>query len=189
MLDNLDVRILAHLQENSRKSFRSIAKQCLTSVPTVKSRVERLKKLGVIRRFTIDIDHSMLDIPEAIVLVDAQPNEINRVAEEFQKLEEVKELYVTSDSSIAIVCRVSGDMQQLLSIREKIDLKGVKSLRIIPVKRTYIRDGLPLTSSSIAVTCIYCGKKITQGVVRKKLNGKDYFFCCNTCLREFEKRL
>ncbi|CAG1008746.1 MAG: AsnC family protein [Candidatus Methanoperedens sp.] len=36
-LDNLDVKILAHLQSNSRESFQEIAKRCLTSVPTVKS--------------------------------------------------------------------------------------------------------------------------------------------------------
>ena len=47
-LDNLDVKILTHLQGNSRKSFQEIAKSCLTSVPTIKSRVDRLVELGII---------------------------------------------------------------------------------------------------------------------------------------------
>jgi hypothetical protein len=38
-LDNLDIKILTHLQKDSRRSFQEIAKQCLTSLPTVKNRV------------------------------------------------------------------------------------------------------------------------------------------------------
>ncbi len=101
-------KILAHLLENSRKSFQEIAKSCLTSVPTVKSRVDRFIELGVIRKFTIDIDNSKLGIPEAMLLVNVKPHAVNRVAEELAGLEEVKELCVTSDSEAAIVSRVSG---------------------------------------------------------------------------------
>lgn len=98
-------------------------------MPTVKSRVERLK-LGVIRRFTIEMDYNKFDIPEAILMIGAKPQVINTIAEELNKLDEVKQLYITLDSSIAIVAKVSGDMQQLLSIQEKIDLRDVNSMRI-----------------------------------------------------------
>ncbi len=60
-LDNFDVKILTHLQNNSRKSFQEIARSCLTSVPAVKSRVDRLLELGVISKFTIDIDNRIHD--------------------------------------------------------------------------------------------------------------------------------
>ncbi|MDW7727975.1 MAG: winged helix-turn-helix transcriptional regulator, partial [Candidatus Methanoperedens sp.] len=68
-LDNLDVKILGHLLEDSRKSFNEIAKNCLTSVLTVKSRVDRMVELGIIRKFTVDVDNTKLDIREAILLV------------------------------------------------------------------------------------------------------------------------
>lgn len=38
------------------------------------------------------------------------------------------------------------------------------------------------------MTCAYCDKKVTEGAVRKKLDDKDYFFCCNTCLGAFEEK-
>jgi hypothetical protein len=47
-------KTLTHLKSNSRESFQEIAKCCLTSVPTVKSRVDRLLELGVISKFTKD---------------------------------------------------------------------------------------------------------------------------------------
>jgi DNA-binding Lrp family transcriptional regulator len=187
-LDNLDVKILAHLLENSRKSFQEIAKQCFTSVPTIKSRVDRLLELGVIRKFTIDIDNSKLGIPEALLVVNAKPDAVNRVAEELKVQDEVKELYVTSDSEAAIVSRVSGDMQRILSIQDRINLADVNNIRVIPVKSAARRVTLPLASQSITITCAYCDKKVTEGAVRKKFDDKDYFFCCNTCMGAFEEK-
>jgi Lrp/AsnC family leucine-responsive transcriptional regulator len=187
-LDNLDVKILAHLLENSRKSFQEIAKHCLTSVPTVKSRVDRLSELGVIRKFTIDIDNSKLDIPEALLLINAKPQVVGRLTRELQGLEDVKELYVTSDSDAAIIGRLSGDMQRILSIQDRIDLTDVNNIRIIPIRTAFRNTALPLASSNITITCAYCDKKVTEGAVRKKLEDKDYFFCCNTCLGAFEAK-
>ncbi|MDW7726722.1 MAG: winged helix-turn-helix transcriptional regulator [Candidatus Methanoperedens sp.] len=188
-LDNLDVKILTHLLDNSRKSFNEIAKSCLTSVPTVNSRVNRLLELGIIKKFTIDIDNARIGITEAVLIVNATPNAINRVAEELMALEEVKELYVTSDSDTAIVSRIAGDMQRLSGIQDRIDLTGVNNIRVINVKTQFKKDTtIPLSSSSLTLTCAFCSKKVNGGAVRKKFDSKDYFFCCNTCRGEFEKR-
>ncbi len=187
-LDNLDVKILTHLQANSRKSFQKIAKHCLTSVPTIKSRVERLQELGIIRKFTIDIDSNRLGIPEAVLLINAKPQAVSRIAEELGRLDEVKELYVTSDSDAAIVSRISGEMARLLTVQDRINLTGVNNVRVIPIKSAIRNSNLSLASSSITITCAYCDKKVTEGAVRKKFDDKDYFFCCNTCLREFDEK-
>ncbi len=187
-LDNLDVKILTHLQENSRKSFQEIAKQCFTSVPTVKSRVDRLLELGVIRKFTLDIDSRRLGVPEAVLIVNAKPNAVERIAEELRGIEEVKELYITPDSDAAIVCMISGDMQRLLTVQDRINLADVNNVRVIPVKSAFKSSNITLASSSITITCAYCDKKVSEGAVRKKLDGKDYFFCCNTCMGAFEEK-
>ena len=188
-LDNLDIKILTHLLDNSRKSFQEIAKHCLTSVPTVKSRVDRLVELGVIRKFTIDLDNSKLGIPEAILIVNAKPHAVGRISEELRGLEEVKELYVTSDSDAAIVSRISGDMERILTIQDRISLTDVNNIRVISVKTPFRKDtNIPLASSSIILACAYCDRKVTGDAVRKKFDDKDYYFCCNTCYGEFEKK-
>ncbi|NJD77712.1 MAG: AsnC family transcriptional regulator [Candidatus Methanoperedens sp.] len=188
-LDNLDVKILTHLQSDSRKSFQEIARNCLTSVPTIKSRVDRLTELGVIRKFTLDIDYSKLGVSEAILLVNAKPIAVNRIAQELMGLEEVKELYITSDSDAAIVSRIAGDLQHIISIQDRINLTDVNNIRVISVKSLFRKDAtIPLASSSITLTCAYCEKKVTGNAVRKKFDDKDYFFCCDTCEGEFEKK-
>ena len=188
-LDNLDVKILTHLKSNSRESFQEIAKCCLTSVPTVKSRVDRMLDLGIISKFTIDIDNSKLGIIEAILLINAKPGAVSRITQELRGLEEVKELYVTSDSGTAIVSRVAGDMRRILAIQERINLTDVNNIRILSIKNAFTKDStIPLASSSITLTCSYCDRKMTGDAVRKKFDDKDYFFCCTTCQGEFEKK-
>lgn len=188
-LDNLDVKILTHLKGNSRKSFQEIAKACLTSVPTIKSRVDRLLELGIIKRFTIDIDNSKLGITEAILIVNAKPGAISRITEELLGLEEIKEMYVTSDSDAAIVSRAAGDMQCILAIQDRINLTDVNNIHVISVKATFRKDiNIPLASSSITLICAYCNRKVTGDAVRKKFDDKNYFFCCTTCQGEFEKK-
>jgi DNA-binding Lrp family transcriptional regulator len=188
-LDNLDVKILTYLQENSRESLQEISKHCLTSVPTIKTRVDRLVELGVIKKFTIDIDNSKLGISEAILLVNAKPSAVNRIANELLGLEEVKELYVTPDSDSAIISRIAGDMQRLLAIQDRIDLTDVNNIRVISVKNAAKKDAtIPLASTSIALKCAYCDRKVIGDAVRKKFGDKEYYFCCNTCEGEFEKK-
>ncbi|WP_179293980.1 AsnC family transcriptional regulator [Candidatus Methanoperedens nitratireducens] len=188
-LDNLDIKILTQLQSDSRKSYQEIARHCLTSVPTIKSRVDRLLELGIIRKFTLDIDHSKLGIAEAILIINAKPLAVNRIAEELLKLEEIKELYTTSDSDVAIVSRIAGDMQHILTVQDRINLTDVNDIRVIPVKNPYRKDAtIPLASSSITLSCAYCERKVTGDAIRKKFNDKDYFFCCTTCQGEFEKK-
>lgn len=188
-LDNLDIKILSHLQANSRKSFQEIAKSCLTSVPTIKSRVDRLLELGIIKKFTIDIDNSKLGIAEAVLIVNAKPLVVNRIAQDLMEQEEVKELCVTSDSDAAIVSKLAGDMQRILSIQDRIDLTDVNNIRVISVKTPFRKDtNIPLASSSIILTCAYCDRKVTGDAVRKRFDDRDYFFCCKTCQGEFEKK-
>ena len=188
-LDNLDVKILTHLQGNSRKSFQEIAKACLTSVPTIKSRVDRLLELGIIMKFTIDIDNSKLGITEAILIVNARPSAVSRITKELLELEEVKELYVTSDSDASIVSRIAGDMRHIQAIQDRINLTDVNNIRVISIKAPFRKETtIPLASSSITLTCAYCDREMTGEAVRKKFDDKDYFFCCNTCEGEFEKK-
>ena len=55
-IDDVDYEILELLMENARHPYREIAKQVDRSPPTVSDRVERLQELGIIERFTLDVD-------------------------------------------------------------------------------------------------------------------------------------
>jgi DNA-binding Lrp family transcriptional regulator len=59
-LDDVDVVILDLLGENARRSFGDIAAKVGLSASAVKRRVDRLERTGVVRRYTVELDHTKL---------------------------------------------------------------------------------------------------------------------------------
>lgn len=60
LIDEKDRKILDILEENSNLSTHKISKRTLIPITTVNNRIKKLKKLGVIKKYTIDIDKSKL---------------------------------------------------------------------------------------------------------------------------------
>jgi len=59
-IDEVDAQIIELLRLNGRMLYKDIAKSVGVSIPTAKSRVKRLVELGVIKRFTIALDHERI---------------------------------------------------------------------------------------------------------------------------------
>jgi DNA-binding Lrp family transcriptional regulator len=55
-MDDIDIRIIAHLRENSRSAFGDIGVAVGLSASAVKRRVDKLVRDGIIRGFTIEVD-------------------------------------------------------------------------------------------------------------------------------------
>ncbi|MBI5398569.1 Lrp/AsnC family transcriptional regulator [Candidatus Woesearchaeota archaeon] len=66
--DTLDKNILNTLIENSRLSYRQIAKKLKVSVATVMHRVNRLEDVQVIRQFTTAIDYEKLGYDVTVLI-------------------------------------------------------------------------------------------------------------------------
>jgi DNA-binding Lrp family transcriptional regulator len=55
-LDVLDHRLLELLQQDARRSYRTLAKLAGTTPPTAAARIKRLEDAGVIQGYTIRVD-------------------------------------------------------------------------------------------------------------------------------------
>lgn len=77
VLDELDRAILACLQADARQSYRVIAPQVGTSVPTVSARIRRMEELGVIAGYTV----RLADAPAA-----AAPGDVQVACHECQRM-------------------------------------------------------------------------------------------------------
>ncbi len=60
-MDSKDQKILEILKEHADYTSRDIAKKTLLPVTTVFNRIKKLKKEGIIERFTIEVDHKKID--------------------------------------------------------------------------------------------------------------------------------
>lgn len=59
-VDDIDRRLLALLTEDGRRTFADMATEVGLSTAAVKRRVDRLRAVGVITGFTVQIDHAAL---------------------------------------------------------------------------------------------------------------------------------
>ncbi|RLI34377.1 AsnC family transcriptional regulator [Candidatus Bathyarchaeota archaeon] len=59
-MDEIDRKILNELLADSRQSFREIAKKVDVSVGTVLARVKRMEREGIIKGYTVLVDHEKL---------------------------------------------------------------------------------------------------------------------------------
>jgi DNA-binding Lrp family transcriptional regulator len=128
--DEVDLRIINLLQEDSRLSFNKIAKKLGISVGTAYNRTKNLEKKGILKGYTVLVDPVKLGYAmTAIMLIQAEGAHLLEVESEIAKIDNVAIVYdITGDFDIAVTVR----------FKNKFDLNVfVKKLLTIPyVKRT-----------------------------------------------------
>ncbi len=98
-VDLLDRKILEILKKDANTSYKDIGESIGRTEATVRRRVKRMKKDGVIKRFTIVVDRKKIDNPTKAT-IDIDP-ELSKIKSIVAKLKEIKE--------ITDIWRLSGD--------------------------------------------------------------------------------
>jgi Lrp/AsnC family transcriptional regulator for asnA, asnC and gidA len=132
-IDEKDEKILRMLEEDGRKSYNDIAEQLGMSEAAVRKRVQALMLKGVIKKFTIKVDHAKVGMNTvAIVGVDVDPAKMLEVAQKLCELEEVKCVATSSGDHMVMTEIWTRDGRELTKlISKKIEsMEGVK--RICP---------------------------------------------------------
>jgi Lrp/AsnC family transcriptional regulator, leucine-responsive regulatory protein len=62
-VDAIDVRLLGLLRKNARVSQEELAAQMSLSRPAVRERMRRLERMGVLERYTVEVDWTQLGYP------------------------------------------------------------------------------------------------------------------------------
>lgn len=76
MIDKKDKKILVELLKNGRKSFADLARSCRMTRQSIFSRIKSLKRKGIIKKFTVDLNQQKLGLNlKAYILVSAGPSE------------------------------------------------------------------------------------------------------------------
>ncbi|MDW8084115.1 MAG: Lrp/AsnC family transcriptional regulator [Candidatus Caldarchaeum sp.] len=115
-LDEKDLEILRELSEDADQSVSALAAKIKMPRTTVQERIKRLKQLGVIKKFTILVDHAKLGKPAtAFILISFEQGATSqrKLAEEISKLPEVVETYVITGEWDIIVKVRSESMQSI----------------------------------------------------------------------------
>jgi Lrp/AsnC family leucine-responsive transcriptional regulator len=118
-IDEKDQKILDELLEDAGQSVTELAAKLKMPRTTVQERIKKLRKLGVIKKFTIQIDYSKLGKPATtFILISFQQGAVSqkKLAQEIAKLPEVVEAHlITGEWDILVKVR-SDSMQSVGSL-------------------------------------------------------------------------
>lgn len=185
-LDDTDRDILRLLMENARRPYSDIAAEVDLSPPAVSDRIERMEELGVVRRFTLDIDRSLLeDGTPVLVELDVDPERVDEIRAALAGEDAVEHVFVTAESDVVFQARVA-DPNVTGFLDGVLDLSLVAD---VSVRLLSNYDWQPSVGDvSLALTCAECGNSVTVEGESSVVGDKLYHFCCESCLENFEAR-
>jgi DNA-binding Lrp family transcriptional regulator len=138
-LDEVDRKIIQHLRENARMTFVDIGKALDISDATVYNRVKRLTEMGVIKRFTIEVDDAAIGKrTHGFILVNVKPGAVKEVSRQFCEIERVSEVHEVHGSEDLIVKIAAKDLSRLRSVILKARrIPDVVDTEFIPIFKTW----------------------------------------------------
>jgi Lrp/AsnC family transcriptional regulator for asnA, asnC and gidA len=150
LLDEVNLKILDILGRDASRPFVDIARELEISDATVHLRVKRLLAAGILRKFTVSIDNTLLGYDHlafvGINFNNASGDEVIHTLSQFDEVLELHEMYGKFDLILKIRARSLQEMREILANRigtipQIIEaqlmmvLKTVKEEQIIPLKR------------------------------------------------------
>ncbi len=120
-----DIELVRILMENSRTPFIEIARRLGVSEATVRKRVRKLEREGVIRKYTVDVDPRRLGFEVRVIIgVDTRPESYLSVLRRLKEMREVVSLYSCTGDHMALAeCwfRNSGELAEFVRMLESME--------------------------------------------------------------------
>jgi len=117
--DNIDLKILSELSNNSSISVPLLSKKINVNSSVVYSRIKRLVKRKLIERFTIEINNKELGYTvKSLTGINMDSKKRDNIIEELFKINEVREISEVTgrfDILVTMYSRNLEDMHQLVS--------------------------------------------------------------------------
>lgn len=188
-LDETDFKILRLLTEDARRPYREIADAVDLSSPSVSDRVSRLQDIGIIRRFTLDLDRSKLrgGVP-VLVELSVRPATVEEIRDTLALTDGVEHVFTASDPRVFFQSRLpNADVRTFLTdtfTSEK--LEEITDYEVVVLTSS---DWTPqVGGTDLAVTCAQCGNDVSEDGETLELDGSLYYLCCPSCLKQFKSR-
>jgi len=150
-LDKLDLRLLAHLQENARASSAELARLVGLSGPGLQKRLKKLEDRGVVRCYAALVDREAVGLDLLcfvhVMLAHHRPSSVGRFPGRVKEMREVLECHLLTgefDYLMKIVVANHDELEKFIfnklmkvggvdRIRTSIVVKEVKATTVLPL--------------------------------------------------------
>lgn len=115
MFDSTDFKIIQLLQENARMNWKEIGEIVHLTGQAVGKRINKLEEVGVIQKYTINIDRAKLEgsIMTFVTLFLHAPHYHNQIQNFFEKTDVITEVYRISGDGCYVMTLHTSSHQQL----------------------------------------------------------------------------
>ena len=122
MLDEIDIKILKHLQKDSRETASKIAEKLNLTVPTITERIRRLQESSVIKGFQAIIDPKSidLDVSAVITVISSSSNNYQQVVDNAIDCPEIIQCFSTTGMGSLLLWVSTKNSQSLEDLLRKI---------------------------------------------------------------------
>jgi len=126
-IDTLDMKIIKALQADARKPIIRVAREVGANEATVRRRIDKLLKKGIIERFTVVLNyHKLGRIIKAFIGLRVQPAKLREIVDHLSKHPDIQVLYRTSgdtDIFAEVIFEQMEDLKEFLE--EELRLEGI----------------------------------------------------------------
>lgn len=185
-LDDTDTEILRLLLDDGRKPYSEIAEQVGLSAPAVSDRIDRLRDIGLIRQFTVDIDRGLLrEGTPVLVTIDGKPGYGDRIHDYLRDQSVVEHIFETADERLVCTATLPDSNVDNL-IGPEFPAEAVQSYEVQLLEESTWTP--QLDHAELAPECVECGNTVSPEGEREHFDGEVYHFCCASCLSTFRDR-
>jgi DNA-binding Lrp family transcriptional regulator/YHS domain-containing protein len=184
-LDETDRQILRLLLEDGRRPFSGIAEKVNLSPPAVSDRVDRLRALGVIDRFTVDLDRTRLDegVPVLIDLT-VDPDAATDVRTALAARDRVEHVFETAGARV-LCTAIARDRNVARLVAEAVDFQRVERYDVhLLAERSWTPA---LGEATLVLDCVVCGRMVSSDGESLEVEGQLRHFCSESCLQTFRQ--
>jgi DNA-binding Lrp family transcriptional regulator len=106
-LDDIDRKVLGEILKDSKRSYRDLAKAIGVSTATVINHVQRLESAGVIKDYTVRLDHERLGYELTVITeIIVSKGKLLEMEQEIAKMPNVCAVYdITGETDAMVVAK------------------------------------------------------------------------------------
>ena len=185
-LDDTDRRLIRLLLADARRPYSELAEAVDLSAPAVSDRVDRLRKLGVVERFTLDLDRSRLrDGIRLIVTLSVDTGATAAVREALAGVAGAEHVFETADGRLVVVGTLP-DAAVREHLAPAFETGAVEDVDVSPIVGADRHPGLG--EATLGLDCAECSNTVTSEGVTATVGGETHEFCCESCETRFRRR-
>ncbi len=142
-IDEKDRKILEILEEHGDYTTRQIAKKTLLPATTIHNRIRKLKKLKIIKKFTVDLDYKQIERGFSVIIMVSVDYRLLRelkkdqhqLAQELKSMAEVTKVdVVTGGTDIVVRVRIKDvEAYDAFLLKKLQKIKGIDKTQSLVV--------------------------------------------------------